>query len=107
MISISGLLIGWSTNVLILFFGFLLFGAMMFISYPALFTLVTDATDKCYRGVIFGLVFAVQLSGGVFIGFLSGWLSDIIGISAPFYILAILGLITVIWLFIVKKYQIS
>ncbi|MCK5562316.1 MAG: MFS transporter [Thermoplasmata archaeon] len=98
LISIMGLIIGWFKYLPILIIGFLVFGGMMFITFPALFTLTTDSTDKRMRGVTFGILFAMQLSGGVIIAYLCGWLADNYGISVPFYILTILGIMTIIWL---------
>ncbi len=102
-IAIMGLIIGWFTNLVVLIAGFLMFGAVLFIIFPALFTITTSITDKSMRGVIFSILFAAQLSGGVIVGYLCGWLADKYGISVPFYILGILAFITVIWLIVIKK----
>ncbi len=102
-ISIMGLIIGWFEYLPILILGFIGFGGMMFITFPALFTLTTDSTDERMRGVTFGILFAIQLSGGVIMGYLCGWLADKYGISVPFYILTILGIITIIWLLVLAK----
>jgi FSR family fosmidomycin resistance protein-like MFS transporter len=97
-IAAMGLIIGWFTNIFILVIGFLLFGAVLFIIYPALFTITTVITEKNSRGVVFGVLFAAHLSGGVIVGYLCGWLADNFGISVPFYVLFILATVTVLWL---------
>ena len=102
-ISLMGLVIGWFTNLYVLIAAFLMFGAVLFIVYPALFTITTTITVKSRRGVIFGMLFAAHLSGGVITGYLCGWLADRFGISIPFYILSILAFLTVIWLVVTIK----
>jgi MFS family permease len=103
-IAIMGLIIGTVTNLILLIAGFLLFGAALFIVYPALFTITTTITDKYNRGVIFGILFAAHLSGGVIFGYLCGWLADRFDISTPFYVLSVLAIITVVWLVYIRKF---
>jgi FSR family fosmidomycin resistance protein-like MFS transporter len=102
-IAIMGLLIGTFTDLYVLVAGFLLYGAVLFIIYPALFTITTSITEKKDRGVIFGILFAAHLSGGVITGYLCGWLADKFDISTPFYVLFVLATITVIWLVYIRK----
>ena len=53
-----------------------LYGALLFLTYPALFAMISDATDIEERGTAFGLVFAFQLGGGSAVVYLCGLIAD-------------------------------
>ncbi len=57
----------------------LLFGAFLFVTYPALFSMVTDLTREEERGTAFGILFGFQLGGGAATVYLCGWIADIAG----------------------------
>jgi MFS family permease len=71
----------------------LLLGVSTFLTYPALFSIVSEATHKSVEGRTFGIIFMLQLGGGTMLLFFGGVLSDIFGIWIPFAILGALSLI--------------
>jgi FSR family fosmidomycin resistance protein-like MFS transporter len=69
------------------------FGAVLFLTYPALFSAVTRATHARERGAAFGLVFGFQLGGGAFVVYLCGVFADIADNPAvSFLVIAALGI---------------
>ena len=52
------------------------YGGLLFLTYPALFAMVSDVTDGEERGTAFGLVFAFQLGGSAAIVYLCGLVAD-------------------------------
>ncbi|MBE0518607.1 MAG: MFS transporter [Thermoplasmata archaeon] len=73
-----------------------LFGAMLFITYPALFSLISKATRQEERGTAFGLLFGFQLGGGAVVVYLCGIVSDHFNDpSYSFFIVFILGLASI------------
>jgi MFS family permease len=52
------------------------FGGVMFLTYPALFAMVSDVTSSEERGTAFGMVFAFQLGGGSAVVYLCGLIAD-------------------------------
>ena len=55
----------------------LLFGSLLFLTYPALFALLTEVTGKQERGTAFGIVFGYQLGGGAAVVYVCGLVADI------------------------------
>jgi len=102
-IGLMGVCLSIFTDVLILLFVIILLGVATFLSYPALFSFVSDVTDENLEGKMFGYIFTVQLAGGTVILFLSGVTSDLWGIWTPFTILGILSFISAALLFIKRK----
>lgn len=56
-----------------------LYGAMMFLTYPALFALVSERTGLEERGTAFGIVFSFQLGGSAAVVYLCGLVADAYG----------------------------
>ena len=78
-------------NILILIM--ILLGVAVFLTYPALFSFVSEVTPESAEGWTFGLTFTFQISGGTIILFTGGALSDLLGIWIPFALLGILSLL--------------
>lgn len=57
----------------------LVYGALLFVTYPALFALVSDATEPAERGTAFGILFGFQLGGGAAFVYASGIVADTTG----------------------------
>jgi len=55
------------------------FGALLFLTYPALFAVVTDSTARGERGTAFGILFGFQLGGGAVVVYITGLVADISG----------------------------
>jgi MFS family permease len=76
------------------------FGLSLFMTYPALFSLISEATGTTVRGRIFGIIFGAQLLGGATVIYLSGILAEIYeDIRIPFIIVGLLSIIVLgqIW----------
>lgn len=91
-IGLMGLLLTYFTNIFILLFIMVFLGISTFLTYPALFSFISEATHESVEGKTFGLIFTLQLGGGTTLLFLGGILSDIFGIWAPFALLGSLSL---------------
>jgi MFS family permease len=79
----------------------LIFGTLLYLTYPALFAMVTAATDERERGTAFGLLFGFQLGGGAVTALICGIISESLGSpSYSFIIMASLALISVPAIFI-------
>ena len=71
----------------------IILGISTFLTYPAIFSYVSEKTHETLEGKVFGYLFTVQLGGGTFLLFISGVTSDIWGIWTPFFILGVLALL--------------
>ena len=78
------------TNVIILILIMILLGVSTFMTYPAMFSFVSELTDETIEGKTFGYIFTFQLGGGTILLFLGGVTADIWGIWTPFIILGLL-----------------
>ena len=82
----------------------IVFGAFLFVTYPALFSMVTDATGENERGTAFGLLFGFQLGGGAATVYVCGILADAMhNPSISFVIAAALALASFITISAYKK----
>jgi len=88
------------TNIFILLLIMVLLGISTFVTFPALFSYVSEKTDKKVEGKTFGYIFTIQLGGGTVILFLSGFLSDFWGIWIPFVVLGFISLFVAILLIV-------
>ena len=102
-IGLMGVSLSIFTNVLILLIIIVLLGIATFLSYPALFSFISEITQDNIEGKMFGYIFTVQLAGGTIVLFLSGVTSDIWGIWTPFAILGALSFISAFLLIIKRK----
>lgn len=75
------------TNIYVILILMVLLGLSTFLTFPALFSFISEITHKAIEGRTFGYIFTFQLGGGTVLLFLSGALSDIWGIWMPFFIL--------------------
>jgi len=80
------------TNIALLLLIMVLLGVSTFITFPALFSFVSEKTDKKVEGKTFGYILTIQLGGGTVLLFLSGLLSDLWGIWIPFAVLGFISL---------------
>ena len=73
------------------------YGAILFVTYPAIFAIVTDMTDIGERGTAFGILFGFQLGGGAVVVYICGIVADWLGDpSYSFLIAAALSLVSLI-----------
>ncbi|MDG6228716.1 MAG: MFS transporter [Candidatus Thermoplasmatota archaeon] len=88
----SLLLITFSSIPLIISMVFLL-GFSSFLTFPALFSFISEMTHESVEGKTFGYTFTLQLGGGTAFLFFSGIVADILGIWVPFALLGVSGLL--------------
>lgn len=70
------------------------FGAFLFVTFPALFSTVTELTAEDERGTAFGILFGFQLGGGAASVYICGILADYL--HSPAYSFLYAGLLAVI-----------
>jgi FSR family fosmidomycin resistance protein-like MFS transporter len=92
-IGILSLALAVFTHIIILVGIMILLGVAVFLTYPALFSFVSEVTHESVEGWTFGLTFTFQTGGGTIILFLGGVLSDLFGIWMPFALLGTLSLL--------------
>ena len=86
-IGIASLALCVFTNVFVILILMVLLGIGTFLSFPALFSFVSEITHKTIEGRTFGYLFTLQLGGGTVMLFLGGVFSDIWDIWMPFFLL--------------------
>jgi MFS family permease len=92
------------TDLVVLLIVIILLGLATFLTFPALFSFITERSDENLEGKTFGYIFTIQLAGGTVFLFVGGITSDIWGIWTPFVILAIFSFFAAIpFLNIVSK----
>jgi FSR family fosmidomycin resistance protein-like MFS transporter len=85
------------THIVLLIILMIILGIAVFLTYPALFSFVSEVTDESVEGWTFGLTFTFQTGGGTILLFLGGVLSDLFGIWMPF---ALLGCLSFLFAFV-------
>jgi FSR family fosmidomycin resistance protein-like MFS transporter len=80
-------------HIVVLIGAMILLGVAIFLTYPALFSFVSEVTHESVEGWMFGITFTFQTGGGAVILFLGGMLSDFFGIWIPFALLGSLSLL--------------
>jgi len=86
-IGIMDVAIAFTDSVNIFIFILILLGISIFLSYPALFSFVSEITKENVEGKNFGVIFTLQLGGGTVLLMTGGALSDAIGVWMPFILL--------------------
>jgi len=103
-IGILGIGLSYFTDVFIILGILILLGIAIFLSYPALFSFVSEVTSESREGWMFGITFTFQTGGGTILLFLGGVLADVFGIWMPFALLGALSLLfTALLLMYYKK----
>lgn len=65
---------------------FVTLGATLFLTYPALFSFVSESAERRVHGAAFGIIFAFQLIGGVLAGYAAGALAQVWNdVTVPFW----------------------
>jgi MFS family permease len=68
-------------------------GIATFLTFPILFSYISEITHESNEGKTFGFTFTLQLGGGTFLLYISGFLSDVFGIWIPFIFMGLASLI--------------
>ena len=93
MLGIFCLVLTYFTHILILLPTMVFLGIAVFLTYPALFSFVSEVTHESVEGWMFGITFTFQTGGGTVILFLGGVLADAFGIWMPFALLGTVSLL--------------
>lgn len=104
-LGLMGIFLSFSTNIFIILIIIIFIGVSTFLTFPVLFSFVSETTHETLEGATFGYIFTIQLGGGTILLFLSGVLADYFGIWTPFSLLGIISLLAI--LLITKKLKIS
>jgi MFS family permease len=99
IIGFMGLFLIFTSFIPLIIIIIILLGIATFMSFPALFSFVSELTHKSIEGKTFGYIFTIQLGVGTLFLFLSGLLADIYGIWIPFALIGIIGLFAIIIIF--------
>jgi MFS family permease len=83
----------WITCLMMIVYGFFLF-----ITWPGLFAMISDATGKVSQSFIFSIIFAGQIVGGATLAYIAGRVAEVHGIGSPFLILSGLMFVPVVTL---------
>ena len=102
-IGITSVLLAYFTNIVIIILIMILLGITVFVTFPALVSIVSEITHETVEGKTFGTIFTLQLGGSTIYMFLGGFLSDIFGIWIPFMLLGVTTLFFSGVLFIYRK----
>lgn len=89
--SLSLLLIGLSPRPGPAVIGLFVFGTFLFLIFPALQSFVGNSCPEACQSQAFSLVSNLQMLAGALMSLLSGFLSDLFGISSPFVVMSVLG----------------
>ena len=92
-IGIMGLLLSYFTNIYVIIPVLILLGIAVFLTYPALFSFVSEITHEANEGWTFGITFTFQTGGSTVLLFFSGVLSDLYGIWIPFALVGVISFI--------------
>jgi MFS transporter, FSR family, fosmidomycin resistance protein len=88
------------THIIILFISMVLLGIAVFLTYPALFSFISEVTHESVEGWTFGLTFTFQTGGGTVLMLFGGVLADAYGIWMPFALLGTMSLLYTIVLLV-------
>ena len=92
-IGVLSILLALFTQIIILIMVMIFLGIAVFLTYPSLFSFVSEVTHESVEGWTFGLTFTFQTGGGTILLFAGGVLSDLFGIWMPFALLGSLALL--------------
>jgi FSR family fosmidomycin resistance protein-like MFS transporter len=99
-----------SENVTVLLALFWTFGSAVFITYPAIFSFVSEASHRRLQGAAFGIIFGFQLLGGSLGSFAAGALAAsfrTVGdfeATGPFYFLGLVALAGFVYLLAIRRH---
>ena len=108
-IAIACLLGAVASSVTIVLALFWTLGSAVFITYPALFSFVSEASHARLQGAAFGVIFGFQLLGGSLGSFAAGSLAaafaNVVDLesTAPFYLLGILAAAGFVYLVAIRR----
>jgi MFS family permease len=101
--AVTTCIIGFSTNLLLTAVLMAMFGWSLFLTFPALLTLVGSVAKTKNRTAAFSLNANVQIIGNASFTFAAGFMSDAWGIHTPFFLLGAASLVVAIYVIALNK----
>jgi len=101
--AVTTCIIGFSMNVLLTAVLMATFGWSLFLTFPALLTLVGSVAKTKNRTAAFSLNANVQIIGNASFTFAAGFMSDAWGINTPFFLLGAISLIVAVYVIALNK----
>lgn len=92
-------LLGAASGAILAVFGLLCFGASLFLVYPAFNSFVGNSVPPGNQAQAFSLTANIQVLTGAVVNLINGILSDKFGISSPFLVIGILGVVVILYYF--------
>ncbi len=98
-----------SSNVILVLAAFWTLGSALFVTYPALFSFVSEASHRRVQGAAFGFIFAFQLLGGALGSFGAGAFAEAfrrtadLESTAPFYLCGFLAIAGFAYLLVLRR----
>jgi MFS family permease len=87
--AVSALLIAFVSSWFLVAIVLIVYGALLFLTYPALFALLSEVTSEGERGTGFGILFGFQLGGGAAVVYICGIVAE--ALSDPAYALVLVS----------------
>jgi len=103
VVLVSAITLSLTQNTTLAVATMVLFGFFIFLTYPCLLSCVGKNIQDSSGPSAFSIVANLQIMGGAVFSFLAGFLSDSFGITSPFWILAAVALVVIVYLFVRGK----
>ena len=101
--AVATCIIAFSTNLALVAFLMTFFGWALFLTFPALLTLVGSVAKPKNRTAAFSLNANVQIVGNAAFSFAAGFMSDAWGIHTPFLLLGGVSLVVAVYVIALRK----
>lgn len=101
--AVTTCIIGFSTNLALSAVLMAAFGWSLFLTFPALLTLVGSIAKSKNRTAAFSLNANIQILGNAAFTFVAGFMSDAWGINTPFFLLGAVAIVIAVYVLALRK----
>ena len=101
--AVTTCIIGFSTNLVLSAVLMAAFGWSLFLTFPALLTLVGSIAKSKNRTAAFSLNANIQILGNAAFTFVAGFMSDAWGINTPFFLLGAVAIVIAVYVLALRK----
>jgi len=101
--AVTTCIIGFSTNLVLSAVLMAAFGWSLFLTFPALLTLVGSIAKSKNRTAAFSLNANIQILGNAAFTFVAGFMSDAWGINTPFFLLGTVAIVIAVYVLAIRK----
>jgi MFS family permease len=101
--AVTTCIIGFSTNLALSAVLMAAFGWSLFLTFPALLTLVGSIAKSKNRTAAFSLNANIQILGNAAFTFVAGFMSDAWGINTPFFLLGAVAIVIAVYVLAIRK----